>query len=140
MTVVNNSSHMCFSLTPSLYQHWISGLLGHRLGSHTTSILALLIFFKQLMEAFRVGKLIKIICRSSSFKDSPLVYVELNHGWLKNPSMGHHNWLMFLMAFQFSFIQEKNGEFLRQISCSRFNNPQMESLKTIDVCICVLKV
>lgn len=36
-------------------------------------------FFKQLMEAFRAGKLIKIICRSSSFKDSPLVYVELNH-------------------------------------------------------------
>lgn len=36
-------------------------------------------FFKQLMEAFRAGKLIKIIYRSSSFKDSPLVYVELYH-------------------------------------------------------------
>ncbi len=61
-------------------------------------------FFKQLMEAFRAGKLIKIICRSSSFKDSPLVYVELNHAWLENPSIGHRNWLVFLMAFQCSCI------------------------------------
>lgn len=35
---------VCFSFMPSLYQRWISGLLGHRLGSHTASILALLIF------------------------------------------------------------------------------------------------
>lgn len=92
-------------------------------------------FFKQLMEAFRVGKLIKIICRSSSFKESPLVCVELNHARLKNPSMGHHNWLELLMAFQFSFIQEKDRRVLWQFSRRRFNNSHTESLKTIDVCL-----
>lgn len=91
-------------------------------------------FFKQLMEAFRAGKLIKIICRSSSFKDSPLVYVELNHAWLENPSIGHRNWLVFLMAFQCSCISLRGAEFLWQISCWSFNNPHTESLKTIDVC------
>lgn len=132
MTVVDKSTYIvcvCFSLTLSLYQQWISGVLGHRLSSRTASILALLIFFKQLMEAFRAGKLIKIICRSSSFKDSPLVYVELNHAWLENPSIGHCNWLVFLMAFQCSCISEKHSRFLWQISCCSSNNPHTESLK-----------
>lgn len=39
------------------------------------------------------------------------------------------------MAFQFSFIQEKEREVLWQISCHMFNNPHAESLKTIDVCL-----
>jgi len=101
--------------------------------SHSINTGTIDFFLKQLMDAFRAGKLIKIICRSSSFKDSPLVYVELNHAWLKNPSTGHHNWLVFLMAFQFAFIPEKDREFLWQISCCSFNNPHTESIKTIDV-------
>lgn len=82
---------------------------GHRLSSRAASIPPLLIFSKQLMEAFRAGKLIKIICRSSSFKDSPLVCVELNHAWLENPSIGHCNWLVLLMAFQCSHISGMEG-------------------------------
>lgn len=91
-------------------------------------------FFKQLMEAFRAGKLIKIICRSSSFKDSPLVYVELNHAWLENPSIGHRNWLVFLMAFQCFCVLDKESECLWQISCCSSNNPHTESLKTVALC------
>lgn len=91
-------------------------------------------FFKQLMEAFRAGKLIKIICRSSSFKDSPLVYVELNHAWLENLSIGHRNWLVFLMAFQCSCIWVKESKFLGQISRCSSNNPHAESLKMVAVC------
>lgn len=137
MTFVNKSTYIvyvCFSLTLSLYQQWISGVLGHRLSSSTASILALLIFFKQLMEAFRAGKLIKIICRSSSFKDSPLVYVELNHAWLENLSIGHRNWLVFLMAFQCSCISVKESEFIWQILHCSSNNPLAESLKMVAVC------
>lgn len=126
--------YVFLSCSLSLYQDWISEVLGHRLSSRSASILALLIFLKQLMEAFRAGKLIKIICRSSSFKDSPLVYVELNHAWLQNPSIGRRNWLVFLMAFQCFFISKKDSEFLWHISCRRCNNPHTKSLKTIDVC------
>lgn len=86
-----------------------SAAWGHRLSSRAASIPPLLIFSKQLMEAFRAGKLIKIICRSSSFKDSPLVCVELNHAWLENPSIGHCNWLVLLMAFQCSHISGMDG-------------------------------
>lgn len=79
------------------------------LSSRAASIPPLLISSKQLMEAFRAGKLIKIICRSSSFKDSPLVCAELNHAWLENPSIGHCNWLVLLMAFQCSHISGMEG-------------------------------
>lgn len=136
MTVVNKSTYTAcvrFCLTLSLHRRWISGVgtsfkLSHSINTGSID------FFKQLMEAFRAGKLIKIICRSSSFKDSPLVYVELNHAWLENPSIGHRNWLVFLMAFQCSCISEKESEFLWQISCCCSNNQNTESLKMAAVC------
>lgn len=107
----------------SLYRQWISGVRTSFKLSHSINT-GPIDFFKQLMEAFRAGKLIKIICRSSSFKDSPLVYVELNHAWLENPSIGHCNWLVFLMAFQCTCISEKVSEFLWRISCCNSNNPK----------------
>lgn len=117
----------------SLYRQWISGVRTSFKLSHSVNT-GPIDFFKQLMEAFRAGKLIKIICRSSSFKDSPLVYVELNHAWLENPSIGHCNWLVFLMAFQCACISENVSEFLWRISCCSSNNPKTASLKTVAVC------
>lgn len=143
MTVVNKSAcivYVCvsLSLTPSLYRQWISGVRTSFKLSHSINT-GSIDFFKQLMEAFRAGKLIKIICRSSSFKDSPLVYVEPNHAWLENPSIGHRNWLVFLMAFQCCRISEKESKFLWQISCWISNNPNTESLTVVAVS-CVLEV
>lgn len=79
MTVVNNSTFtadvylsLSRSLSLSAVNQWsvrTSFKLSHSINTGSID------FFKQLMEAFRAGKLIKIICRSSSFKDSPLVYV-----------------------------------------------------------------
>lgn len=97
-------------------------------------------FFKQLMEAFKAGKLIKIICRSSSFKDSPLVYVELNCAWLENLSIGHCNWLVFLMAFQCSCISQKETKFLWQIACFNSNTPRKRIIKDSCRVSFVLKV
>lgn len=142
MTLVNKSTYnvyVCLSLTLSLYRQWISGARASFKLSHSVNT-GSIDFFKQLMEAFRAGKLIKIICRSSSFKDSPLVYVELNHAWLENPSIGHCNWLVFLMAFQCSRISEKESELLRQISCCSFNNPKCSIIKDGCCVSCVHEV